>query len=112
MIVHQYAYIEQDVDLNLHVKTFPAYREAIEYAKAQLDQAISEILGDDFVVPAEHIDKNGFIEYFGQWEEITSSEWGWYVYDGIVNTIRGYIEPVGIEVDINKLVTAARGTDT
>ena len=78
---------------------FPFEADALSYAKSRAQEAIKYLLGDEYVIPPKHIDADGYIEHFGHREEISSSEWAWYVYDGVCNTIRGYIEEIAFDVD-------------
>ena len=99
MTITRVLHIEQDVNNALQIQVFPFEADAILYSKSRVLEAINRLLGDEYVIPPKHIDADGYIEHFGHREEISSSEWAWYVYDGVCNTIRGYIEEIAFDVD-------------
>ncbi len=56
------------------------------------------LLGEDYPISPENIDEDGYIEHYGCGEEeITSSPWGWSVFDGRGDSVRGYIEEIQID---------------
>ena len=95
----QFVYIEQDINYALHLQVFSSESEAIAHSKRQVLKAVKELLGEGYVIPPEHIDKDGFIEHLCRREKVSSSEWAWYVYDGMCDTARGYIEQISFEGD-------------
>ena len=94
----RYLYIEQDSNNALHIQVFRSKVEAIIHSKKRIQTAIRNLLGEGYAIPPEHYDKDGFIEHFCRNEEVSSSEWAWYVYDGMCNTVRGYIEKISLDV--------------
>lgn len=93
----RYLYIEQDSNNALRIQVFRSEVEAIIHSKNRIQTAIRDLLGERYAIPPEHYDKDGFIEHFCRKEEVSSSEWAWYVYDGICNTVRGYIEKISLD---------------
>ena len=87
----QYLHIEQDTNNALHIDSFRTEEEAVTYSAVRIRKAITELLGENYVVPDADIDEEGFIEHYGRNEEISSSPLGWYVYDGNETSVRGYI---------------------
>lgn len=95
----RFLYIEQDVNNALQIQVFALEADAISYAKSRLGEAVKTLLGEEYEIPTKHIDQEGFIDHFDRKVEICSSECGWYVYDGVCDTMRGYIEEINIDVE-------------
>ena len=104
MQITRLLHIEQDENNYVAVRAFLSERAAIEYSQERIWEAIRNLLGENYTVPAEDIDEDGFIEHMKDEEEISSAEWAWYVYDGHDRSIRGYIETVDIEVEPEEIV--------
>lgn len=100
MKIKRALYVETDINGSNTVEFFPTMENAREYAKLQLTEAIHSILGADYVIPEKDIDADGYIDHFptGNKPEISSSEWGWSLYDGISDSARASIEEVEIEL--------------
>lgn len=98
MKIKRFMYIETDIDCNNTVDFFLSLQEAQDYAKHQLTEAIKTLLGEDYQIPAEDVDEDGYIDHFplGRKPEVSSMEWGWTVFDGISDTIRASIEEIEI----------------
>lgn len=100
MKIKRAVYIETDIDGNNLEEFFLNSKQAQEYAGSQLTKTISDVLGSDYAIPAKDIDEDGYITHFsnGRKPEISSSQWGWSVYDGISDTVRASIK--GIEIEL------------
>ena len=93
----RYLYIDQDENNALHINTFLTEEFALACGMRRLQEAVQVLLGEDYSIPPEDVDEDGFIEHYGRREEVVSSPWGWHVFDGISETRRGYIEKINIE---------------
>ena len=92
----RFIYIEQDINFHLTTDVFVTYEETLAYSKGRFQSAVRILLGEDYVIPPEHIDADGYADHFGEREEACISEWCWHVYDGLDDTIRGYIEEIEV----------------
>lgn len=98
MKINRFIYVEQNENYELAiVKPFSHHEMALEYAKVRLQEILLKL---EIKIPAKYIDEDGFIDYMpaGVKEEVTSCEYGWTVYDGVLDTYRGMIEPLDIEL--------------
>lgn len=106
-------YVETDINGYNTSELFLTLEAAREHSKHQLTEAIHSILGADYVIPEKDIDADGYIDHFptGNKPEISSSEWGWSLYDGISDSARASIEEVEIELTPEERYTAWREID-
>ena len=113
MKIKRALYVETDINGYNTVEFFPTIEAAREHAKLQLTEAIHSILGADYVIPEKDIDADGYIDHFptGSKPEISSSEWGWSIYDGISDSARASIEEVEIELTPEERDEAWREVD-
>lgn len=100
MTINRTMYVETDIYGSNTTVFFCDAEAAQEHAKAQLIKTIQAMLGADYTIPEKDIDADGYIDHFpsGRKPEISSSEWGWSIYDGISDSTRASIETVSIEL--------------
>ena len=67
---------------------FSTKEEAAAHAAQRLKETISASLGENYRIPPEHIDENGFIAHSASGVEISSSEWGWSLWWDNIESIR------------------------
>ena len=92
MNIKRYLYIEQDAEREVSVMIFSTKEEAAAHAAQRLKETISASLGENYRIPPEHIDENGFIAHSASGVEISSSEWGWSLWWDNIESIRATIE--------------------
>jgi len=92
MNIKRYLYIEQDAEWAASVMTFSAKEEAVAHAARRLKETVSKSLGENYLIPPEHFDENGFIAHNASGVEISSSEWGWSLWWDNIESARATIE--------------------
>lgn len=111
MKIKRVLYTMTDVNGNVTSDLFMTMAEAQANAKSELDANIKKMFGNDYVVPAESIDADGYIDHLTMREEISSAEWGWTIYDGVSDCVRASIDEIEIELSTTELEDAFRERD-
>lgn len=111
MNIKRIVYAETDVGgYPETIEIFSSMEEARAFAEKRLTTAISNLLGPDYVIPKEDIDKDGYIDHMHDniLPEVTSCEWGWTVYDGKEETINASIYEKEIVLTAEEVNTVFR----
>ena len=104
MNIKRFLYIEQDAERAVSVMTFSAKEEAATHAAQRLKETISTSLGENYLIPPEHFDENGFIAHNASGMEISSSEWGWSLWCDNIESARAAIEEQIIDLSSTEVL--------
>ena len=98
-----YACSDSDQDIIVDIKSSP--EEAAKMAEEDFRNSMKSAMRDDsFEIPAQYVDKDGYVEY-DETKEFSSSECGWSTFDGtdwcewgsIIHDVKIELTPAEIE---------------
>ena len=87
-----------DGDHNLHTVILSTLEESQETLRKEFDTFIRQAFGDEFRFPESSVDREGYVDYFENQNEISSCEYGWSAYTNCCFVGAGYLEPVDVPV--------------